>query len=194
MLNCIRICGSRGQNVRCFRVFLRLEPNDRSEYASRRGLTRWPKGARWPVAPRQSAVVTSVAEGFEGTTNLPGENTTNCHLTKAQERAVPSQAVGNGVSEVQHHDDSGRATSPNTIWIGSSSVPSSSTSSLVESLEEQDLLQRDGIAIIYNPLVPNENAVPNFDPMDVSTWVVRMDKEEAKLLARVSEVSVSFSL
>jgi phospholipase A2 len=59
----------------------------------------------------------------------------------------------------------------------------------MESLEEQDLLNRDGIAIVYNPLVPNENVAPGFDPMSVSTWVVRLDKEEAEKLGKVAEAN-----
>ncbi len=61
-----------------------------------------------------------------------------------------------------------------TIWIGSSSTTDDAdeVSSVMDELEEQDLLKRDGIAIVYNPLIPNDSAIPDFDPMEISTWAM----------------------
>ena len=58
----------------------------------------------------------------------------------------------------------------------------------LEKLEEEDLMRRDGIAIVYNPLIPNDVA-PGFDPMDVSTWLFSMEKKDSEKLLKVAEVS-----
>lgn len=60
-------------------------------------------------------------------------------------------------------------------------------SSRLEDIEAEDLAKRDGIAIVYNPLIPND-MVPGFDPMSVSTWSFSMPKEESEKLLKVSEV------
>lgn len=80
-----------------------------------------------------------------------------------------------------------------TIWIGSSSTgdDESEISSAMDELEEQDLLKRDGIAIVYNPLIPNDNAVPDFDPMDISTFALSMTEDETSKLLSVAEVRAS---
>ena len=64
----------------------------------------------------------------------------------------------------------------------------------MDELEEQDLLTRDGIAIVYNPLIPNDQATeaePGFNPMEVSTWSVAMGRTESMSLKSVAEVSTT---
>lgn len=75
-----------------------------------------------------------------------------------------------------------------TIWMGSSS--GSQESSKMDELEETDLLKRDGIAIVYNPLIPND-VVPDFDPFGISTWRLQMDRDETEKLLTVAEVCLS---
>ena len=58
----------------------------------------------------------------------------------------------------------------------------------MEDLEEQDLQSRDGIAIVYNPLIPNYEVIPGFNPLSVSTWSVQMGREESERLREVAEV------
>lgn len=58
----------------------------------------------------------------------------------------------------------------------------------MDELEEDDLLKHDGIAIVYNPLIPND-AVPGFDPMGVSTWALSMEKSESEKLLGVAEAN-----
>ena len=51
------------------------------------------------------------------------------------------------------------------------------------------LLQRDGIGVVYIPLVPNERRVPGFDPLGISTWRREVSPEESQRLLDVAEVS-----
>lgn len=57
----------------------------------------------------------------------------------------------------------------------------------MDDLQEEDLLKRDGIAIVYNPLIPND-AVPGFDPLEIGTFILRMDRDKTEKLLAVSEV------
>ncbi len=62
----------------------------------------------------------------------------------------------------------------------------------MDELEEQDLLKRDGIAIVYNPLIPNDSAIPDFDPMEISTWAMSMTEDETSKLLSVAEVRARY--
>jgi phospholipase A2 len=52
-------------------------------------------------------------------------------------------------------------------------------------------MRRDGIGIVYMPLVPNESKVPGFDPFIVSTWRRELAPEESQKLLDVAEVRTS---
>lgn len=65
-------------------------------------------------------------------------------------------------------------------------------SARLDDMDEAALLERDGIGVVYLPLVPNERAVPGFDPFSVSTWRREVEKEEGEQLIRVTQVSFSF--
>lgn len=183
------------------------------EYAAKRGLSRWPMGAKWPAMFAQSSSESTSEIEIHADTDTKNStdsesDAANRALAEAQEREVTGQALKRVEADRRSREESTSSSSQppqspattqsrdprgipsSTIWIGSSTPSPSSTASLMESLEEEDLLHRDGIAIVYNPLVPNDAVAPGFDPMNVSTWVVRMDKEEAEILGRVAEVSV----
>lgn len=197
-----------------------------TEYAARRGISTWPKGARWPAIVQSSD-------------SEEGEALQKATATIASESESPSEAANRNVAEAQETEASGQAQkvgeytdadtdadassaglrrsgaslsegsgeagarageratpmSASTIWMGSSTGAqvASSTSSLLDKLEEQDLMQRDGIAIVYNPLIPND-AVPGFDPMSVSTWSFSMGREESEKVLKVAEVSCALRL
>ena len=74
------------------------------------------------------------------------------------------------------------------VWIGSSES-NESDSSRLDDLDEDSLLRRDGIGVVYIPLAPNEARVPGFDPFVVSTWRREVTAEESQALLDVSEVS-----
>ena len=74
------------------------------------------------------------------------------------------------------------------VWIGSSES-NELDSSRLDDLDEEALLKRDGIGIVYIPLGPNEARVPGFDPFVISTWRREVTAEESQALLDVSEVS-----
>jgi phospholipase A2 len=73
-----------------------------------------------------------------------------------------------------------------SIWIGSSRGAEADQSSF-EGLSEEDLVKRDGIGIVYMPLVPNPK-VPGLDPTLISTWRREMDPEETDKLLTAAKV------
>lgn len=78
------------------------------------------------------------------------------------------------------------------VWIGSS-CSDDADSSRLDDLDEEALTLRDGIGVVYIPLVPNEHAVPGFDPFSISTWRTEVKLEESQALLDVAEVRVFFS-
>ena len=62
-------------------------------------------------------------------------------------------------------------------------------SSRLDDLDEDALLRRDGIGIVYIPLAPNENQVPGFDPFVLSTWRREVTADESQALLDVAKVS-----
>jgi cytosolic phospholipase A2 len=79
-----------------------------------------------------------------------------------------------------------------SIWIGSSKDSTSASeevSGRIDELTEEELAQRDGIGIVYMPLVPNPSVEPGWDPSGISTWRREMDPEETDRLLRVAKVS-----
>ena len=156
----------------------------------------------------------SVANNSDGTGRATeAESTANRALAEAQEKEAQTQVKkvtepegssptgadetatrGSQRPELGKEEQRGsaeRSSAPRplsacTIWMGSSTGPQESTP--LEKLEEEDLMRRDGIAIVYNPLIPNDVA-PGFDPMDVSTWLFSMEKKDSEKLLKVAEVS-----
>jgi phospholipase A2 len=53
---------------------------------------------------------------------------------------------------------------------------------------ESELSKRDGIGIVYIPLIRNDEAAPGFDPLDVSTWRRELSIEESDRLLSVAKV------
>lgn len=74
------------------------------------------------------------------------------------------------------------------MWIGSSES-NEADSSRLDDLDEDALLRRDGIGIVYIPLAPNDARVPGFDPFVVSTWRREVTAEESQAILDVAEVS-----
>lgn len=58
-------------------------------------------------------------------------------------------------------------------------------------MDEAALLQRDGIGVVYLPLIANENIAPGFDPFAISTWRREITRGESENLIRVAEVSLA---
>jgi len=169
------------------------------EYALKRGLRTWPKGARWPAPLGESPDDSTKIEMKPPSRETPEESATR-KLAESQETQVSEQGKkvesGEGKISQQANMESDSASlgkrarklNACTIWIGSSAVDDGDqVSSIMEELEEKDLLKRDGIAIVYNPLIPNDAAVPNFDPMEISTFTMSMTEEETSKLLSVAE-------
>lgn len=73
------------------------------------------------------------------------------------------------------------------MWIGSSQSTEVDSSRL-DDLDEEALLQCDGIGVVYIPLSPNERRMPGFDPAVISTWRREVQPEESQALLDVAEV------
>ena len=73
------------------------------------------------------------------------------------------------------------------VWIGSSQADADSSSRL-DDLDEDALLQRDGIGVVYIPLAPNDTKVPNFDPAALSTWRTEVSEPESQAMMDVAQV------
>lgn len=73
------------------------------------------------------------------------------------------------------------------VWIGSSKTSDNDPLRLDE-LDEKALSHRDGIGIVYMPLIPNEKSVPGFNPFSVSTWRRELTPTESQNLLDVAEV------
>lgn len=182
-----------------------------TEYASRRGLSTWPKGARWPALLQSSSESNNEPIKDISDTTRMGKHNANRALAEAQEKEASGQAKkvsepegtsftgaedsktrGSRLRSLDQPgpDDDEKPSVPRpigacNIWMGSSTGSQEPTP--LEKLEEEDLMRRDGIAIVYNPLIPNK-VVPDFDPMGVSTWLFSMEKEESEKLLKVSQV------
>lgn len=59
-------------------------------------------------------------------------------------------------------------------------------------IETEALSERDGIAIVYMPLVPNVRRVPDYDPTTLSTWTREVNPEESQKLLDIAEVRLSW--
>ena len=103
------------------------------------------------------------------------------------ERTVDTQAdVESASSDEEPPIGTRRPIVSCSIWIGSSQ-DGDADQSRFEDLSEDELVKRDGIGIVYMPLVPNPN-VPGLDPTLISTWRREMDPEETEKLLTVAKV------
>ncbi|KIM27647.1 hypothetical protein M408DRAFT_329861 [Serendipita vermifera MAFF 305830] len=75
-----------------------------------------------------------------------------------------------------------------SIWIGSSKVDDAEQSRF-DDLTEEQLAEKDGIGIVYMPLVPNP-AIPGWDPASISTWRREMDPKETDKLFEVAKMNL----
>lgn len=181
------------------------------EYAARRGLSTWPQGARWPTEvnnkpkreeereeenPNRKLAESQEAEVAEQTGRVK----------ESDERVIPEQeshskteltsstrqSLSNSYTPAHlFSGDEGRSLSACSIWIGSSRTDDASRSkSDVDEMTEEELVQRDGIGIVYMPLIPNEE-VPDLDPTLISTWRRELDKGETEKLLMIAKVGVN---
>ncbi|KAI0784211.1 FabD/lysophospholipase-like protein [Abortiporus biennis] len=171
------------------------------ELAAKRGLSTWPKGTKWPVQV-QSKVDSLESQTASSLSNdSPGQDTTtdetNLKLARTQESELAGQAdreehaESRGMPKIEPSDESHRTSPPFSsceVWIGSSNSTEMGSSRL-DDLDEDALLQRDGIGVVYIPLAANEKKVPGFDPFIISTWRREVSTEESQALLDVAEAN-----
>jgi phospholipase A2 len=166
------------------------------EYAFRRGLSTWPKGARWP-AEIQPSDSPSPRGADEVDTDEVSAMRAARKLAVQQEVQVEDQATKKASSSKgPAHNQLPQLPSNSVkvgtlgepekvyIWIGSSQPTSSSKVS--DSDTEEELAFRDGIGIVYIPLVTSSMAS---NPGElVSTWRLELKQEETEGLLDVAKV------
>ncbi|ELU42467.1 phospholipase A2 (PlaA), putative [Rhizoctonia solani AG-1 IA] len=203
------------------------------EYAARRGLQTWPKGARWPKILRPTVRGSDVPVQDQ-VSDSDSDSRINQTIASAKESDIVEQADHQKASQApmgnvppsmdgnHEHPDNGKGqdalgtvakdrdpnsphkvtetldesdekTKPSSayVWIGSST---DNGSSRVDDLEEEDLASRDGIGIVYMPLIPNEEVQRRYggilwDPMVVSTWRFELQHEETDKLLATAEMN-----
>ncbi|KAI0699790.1 FabD/lysophospholipase-like protein [Cerioporus squamosus] len=168
------------------------------ELAAKRGLKTWPRGATWPTRVHpgdEGAAETSGVPQYEAST----PDTANLKLAQTQESALAKQTDKTGTTErrdiPQDETDTSarqRALSTCEVWIGSSST-SDEVSARLDDLDEAALLAKDGISVVYIPLMPNERRVPGFDPFSISTWRREVARGESQNLLDVAEANFAES-
>ena len=182
------------------------------EYAARKGLSTWPKGARWPVELSSSQTPGDRAKqeqlhtqrrlepyGNQAIKRLAGTQESEVEEQASRQRDIQSEGrrIPERTVDTQADVEStstgeelpigiGRPIASCSIWIGSSQ-DAEADQSRFEELSEEELVKRDGIGIVYMPLVPNPN-VPGLDPTLISTWRREMDPEETEKLLTVAKV------
>ncbi|KAI0644024.1 FabD/lysophospholipase-like protein [Trametes meyenii] len=161
------------------------------ELAAKRGLSTWPRGATWPARIHpgdKGAAVSSGVPPYEAST----PDNANMKLAQTQESALAKQT---GKAEATEQRGMAEETKPPPhgplstceVWIGSSKTSNERVSARLDDLDEAALLQRDGIAVVYIPLMPNERRAPGFDPFSISTWRREVSEEESQRLLDVAE-------
>ncbi|OSC98862.1 FabD/lysophospholipase-like protein [Trametes coccinea BRFM310] len=173
------------------------------ELAAKRGLQTWPRGATWPTRVRpgdEGAAETAQVPPFEAST----PDSANLKLAQTQESALAKQTDRQGSTEKREmpetrdgqpenrHPPEEAPFSACEVWIGSSKS-GDKVSARLDDLDEAALLQRDGIAVVYIPLMPNERRVPGFDPFSISTWRREVASEESQQLLDVAQANFSES-
>ncbi|KAI0091361.1 FabD/lysophospholipase-like protein [Irpex rosettiformis] len=173
------------------------------ELAVKRGLRTWPKGAGWPVKvmkPTARALSSEISRWQEDDSQSPDDDLeagrASRKLAETQETALVEQAdrrtdaESHGIPQAEEDADDTSISSLQSceVWIGSSES-NGSDSSRLDDLDENALLERDGVGIVYIPLVANDDEVPGFDPFSVSTWRRELTAEESQALLDVSEAN-----
>ncbi|KAI0354075.1 FabD/lysophospholipase-like protein [Trametes cingulata] len=167
------------------------------ELAAKRGLQTWPRGATWPARVRpgdEGAAETSRVPPFEASS----PDVANLKLAQTQESALAKQTDKQGSTERRDMPKEEPKSPSRTqytsceVWIGSSKS-ADEVSARLDDLDEAALLQRDGIAVVYIPLMPNERRVPGFDPFSISTWRREVAPEESEKLLCVAQANFSDS-
>ncbi|CDO78125.1 hypothetical protein BN946_scf184725.g4 [Trametes cinnabarina] len=167
------------------------------ELAARRGLQTWPRGATWPTRVRpgdEGAAETAQVPPFEAWT----PDSANLKLAQTQESALAKQTDRQGSTEKREMPEGERQPSSDPpfstceVWIGSSKS-GDKVSARLDDLDEAALLQRDGIAVVYIPLMPNDRRVPGFDPFSISTWRREVSPDESQQLLDVAQANFSES-
>jgi len=190
------------------------------EYAARRGLQTWPRGARWPKVLRSSTQeVDSASQEISDTTTNTNQKIANSKEADVVEQAshqqashAPMERGGDADRKPPGIDKTGAPSTPLDgqqpapaadgepdgdkpssayVWIGSST---NAGPSRIDHLDEEDLASRDGIGIVYMPLIPNEEAHRRhgghlWDPMNISTWRFELQREETEKLLTTAEMN-----
>ncbi|CAE6471750.1 unnamed protein product [Rhizoctonia solani] len=201
------------------------------EYAARRGLQTWPKGARWPKVlrpatedsdtPAQNQVSDSDSRTNQEIASTKESDIVeqaahqkaaqapmgNAPLATEDRNAAPDHGQGQDtkvpvtedrdpgsprkVTDALDQPDEETKPSSAYVWIGSSI---DNGSSRVDNLEEEALASRDGIGIVYMPLIPNEEAQRRhggglWHPLDISTWRLELQREETDKLLTTAEMN-----
>ncbi|KAJ3491784.1 hypothetical protein NLI96_g443 [Meripilus lineatus] len=182
-----RIYGSHGQKVwHHFDFVVPCPPFVSPELAARRGLSTWPKGTGWPIQ------VQGTQSSRRNASLVPklGDEYANLELAERQEGELAGQAAKEEntgdhatASEVSEHAPLETC----EVWIGTSQS-SEVDSSRLDDLDEEALLRRDGIGVVYIPLAPNPRMAPGFDPSVISTWRREVKAEESQALLDTAEV------
>ncbi|EMD34109.1 hypothetical protein CERSUDRAFT_86863 [Gelatoporia subvermispora B] len=167
------------------------------DMAARRGLRTWPRGAGWP-AQVQSADPTP-GSGERAGNPSSAEEASNVKLARTQESALAKQTDKQEMTErrnLPEATDEGQPRAPPLstceVWIGSSRADETASCRL-DDLDEETLLRRDGLGVVYIPLMPNDRAAPGFDPFVVSTWRREVSSTESDQLLTVSAANFSES-
>ncbi|KAG8953434.1 hypothetical protein FRC04_002276 [Tulasnella sp. 424] len=167
-------------------------------YAMRKGLQLWPRGVKWPkeiLRPEPAATPTdSAAENVAS----EAEMDVATQAQKQQEsdsKSVPEDPVepratrSPSLTETEDSDSSSSSPPTAFVWIGSSNSDESSAATPIEKFDEEALAERDGIGIVYMPILANEQAVPGMDPYEISTWRTELSMEESDKLMRLAETN-----
>ncbi|GJE96563.1 FabD/lysophospholipase-like protein [Phanerochaete sordida] len=169
------------------------------ELAARRGLRTWPRGASWPAEVLPSQL--HAQDNGEGVDPADGDEEARAasrKLAESQESALAEQTHRQSSTDergIPDHDESAPREYPLRsceVWIGSSES-NEADSARLDDLDEDALLRRDGIGIVYIPLAPNEARVPGFDPFVVSTWRREVAPAESQALLDVAEANFTDS-
>ncbi|OCH95436.1 FabD/lysophospholipase-like protein [Obba rivulosa] len=168
------------------------------ELAARRGLRTWPRGAGWPtkvqpveetLTPSKRAITSPPSSSAEAA-NVKLARTQESTLTKQTGRreSTEQRSVPEGPSETQPRSP----LSACEVWIGSSKAHELASSRL-DDLDEDALLHRDGLGVVYLPLMPNDKVAPGFDPFVVSTWRREVTAAESDQLLTVAAANFTES-
>lgn len=176
----------------------------------RRGLRTWPRGTGWPAQVQG----TSASEKGLSTFPQTDEDRANLELAERQEGELGGQAAREAdlgerdrgqrcggyiwcyyrlfdfrrYSSWTSTEELGAYYSKTCeVWIGSSQS-NGVDSSRLDDLDEETLLQQDGIGVVYIPLAPNERKVADFNPLTITTWRREVTPEESQALLDIAEV------